>query len=146
MFRVVGVVLIAHRPFAAFDKPGHWVVVGIFLGGDFGAEVDSVFGLDNFAYLLSAAVDLGLVFRVLRGDLERIEEEPGALGVDAIVGDGVGDFAERALDGAAVLKQGNLDGLPMVDVTFGVGAGAGVEVAEPLVLEGRGPGIWCLRP
>ncbi len=111
MFGVIGVVLISHRPFGTLDQPCHWVVVDILFGGDFGAEIDSVVRFGDLAYLETAADDLGLVFRVLRGDLERIEQEPGALGVDAIVGDGAGDFAERALDGAAVLKQGNLDGL-----------------------------------
>jgi hypothetical protein len=37
---------------------------------------------------------------------------------------GAGDLGEGVLDGAAVLEQGDFDRLEVVDVTFGVGAGA----------------------
>jgi hypothetical protein len=42
------------------------------------------------------------------------------------------------LDGAAVLEQGDFNRLVVVDMTPGVGARTGVEVAELLALKGRG--------
>ena len=44
------------------------------------------------------------------GDLEAVEQEAGTFGVDFIVGDAAQDFADRGLDGGAVLGVGQVEG------------------------------------
>jgi hypothetical protein len=45
------------------------------------------------------AFGLGNARQVEAGDLEAVEKEPGALGVDFVTGDASEDFADGALDG-----------------------------------------------
>jgi hypothetical protein len=53
----------------------------------------------------------GLLFgQVEAGDLETVEEEAGAAGVDVVGGDALEDFADRGLDGGAVFGQGQVEG------------------------------------
>ena len=47
--------------------------------------------------------------QVEAGDLEAVEEEAGALGVDLVAGDAEQDLADGALDGGAVLGQGDVE-------------------------------------
>src|SRR5258705_161888 len=44
------------------------------------------------------------------GDLEAVEEEAGAAGVDFVGGDALQDFADGGLDGGAVFRQGQVEG------------------------------------
>jgi hypothetical protein len=53
----------------------------------------------------------GLRFgKVEAGDLQAIEEEAGAAGVDVVGGDAAEDFADRGLDGGSVFRQGQVEG------------------------------------
>ena len=85
------------------------------------------------------------------GDLEAVEEEAGALGVDLVGGEGAEDFGEDDLDGAAVFEQGQGDGRGLRrggggSVGYGFGgrdarisaAGLKVEVAEAVSADGDG--------
>ena len=48
----------------------------------------------------------GVALEVAAGDLEAVEEEAGAFGVDIVAGDALQDFADGVLNGAAVLGCG----------------------------------------
>ncbi|HWW98838.1 MAG TPA: hypothetical protein VNY74_14130 [Edaphobacter sp.] len=53
----------------------------------------------------------GLGFgEVEAGDLEAVEEEAGAAGVDVVGGDALQDLADGGLDGGAVFGQGQVEG------------------------------------
>ena len=97
-----------HELGGAFGLVGVFGFVEFGLGGE-GAEggvvVDLVDGL--------AGLGLGLVFgQVEAGDLETVEQEAGAAGVDFVEGDALQDFADGVLDGGAVFGVGEGEGLP----------------------------------
>jgi hypothetical protein len=76
------------------------------------------------------------------GDLEAVEEQAGAAGVEVVGRDAREDFAEGELDGGAVFEGGDVeDGAAAErEVVVGAGseaAGAVVEVAELLAAQGR---------
>ena len=65
------------------------------------------------------------------GDLEAVEEEPGAAGLDVAGGDAEEDLADGCLDGAAVLGEGQGEGAGAGEPGAGRGfAGGVVVVAE----------------
>ena len=72
------------------------------------------------------------------GDLESVEEESGAFGVDFVAGDAAEDFADGDLDGAAIFRdfevEFGLSGSPGSQVLYG-SAGGVVVVAEFFLLE-----------
>ncbi|HEX3374120.1 MAG TPA: hypothetical protein VHS13_07925 [Edaphobacter sp.] len=80
---------------------------------------------------------MGLGFgEVEAGDLEAVEEESGAAGVDVVGGDALEDLADRALDGGAVFGQGEFEGRATGSAGVGCGfAGGVVVVAEVLAAE-----------
>ena len=72
-----------------------------------------------------------------RGDLEAVEEEAGAFGVEAATGNALQDESDAGLDGGTVFGQGQLEGGEDVAVSgrrFWA-AGGVVVVAEVLVAE-----------
>ena len=70
------------------------------------------------------------------GDLEAVEEESGAAGVDLVGGDALENFTEGLLDGGAVFGDGELEFEGCEWAVFGRGfAGGVVVVAEVLVAE-----------
>ena len=74
------------------------------------------------------------------GDLEAVEEEPGAAGIDLVGGDAAEDFADGGLDGGAVLGERQVEGGLTGAALFGIGDGCSggvVVVAEVLMAEGR---------
>jgi hypothetical protein len=75
------------------------------------------------------------------GDLESVEEEAGAAGVDVAGGEALEDEADGELDGGAVLGDGEVEGGEAGFACLWVGGGAAggvVVVAEVLVAEGGG--------
>ena len=94
---------------------------------------------DDGAFLFAAGL-CGLMGREVEGgDLEAVEEEAGAAGVDGVGGDAAEDLADGELDGAAVFGQGEVEG----GLAGATGARAGdrlaggvVEVAELFSAEG----------
>jgi hypothetical protein len=74
----------------------------VFLGG----EGDAFLGVADGADAVGTDVD---VFGVSRGDLESVEEEAGAFGVELMGGEGLEDFDERELDGGAVFDRRELE-------------------------------------
>ncbi len=75
------------------------------------------------------------------GDLEGVEEESGAAGVELVGGDALEEEAEGGLDGGAVLGQGEVEGGVGVGWLGGAGgwaSGLVVVEAEGLVAEGSG--------
>jgi hypothetical protein len=90
-----------------------------------GVEGNVVDGVDDFSF----AIRLG---EVHGGDLETVEEQAGAAGVDFVGGDALEDFSEGVLDGGTVLGRGECEGAAGSS-GFGVGdglAGGVVVVAE----------------
>jgi hypothetical protein len=83
----------------------------------------------------------GLVFgEVHGGDLETVEEEAGAAGVECVGGDALEDFADGVLDGGAVFGDGEGEG-PAAAAGFEVDDGLAVGVvvvAEGLEAEAGG--------
>ena len=53
-----------------------------------------------------------------RGDLERIEEQSGALGIDAIGGERVGDIDEGELNGDGILEGGQVESCTFRSIRF----------------------------
>jgi hypothetical protein len=76
------------------------------------------------------------------GDLEAVEEEAGALGVDLVGGDAAEDFADGALDGGAVLGVGQVEGGAAATALAWVGdrAAGGVVVVTELFVAEAGAG------
>jgi hypothetical protein len=75
--------------------------------------------------------------QIERGDLEGVEEEPGAFGVEAAAGDALGDEGDGGLDGGTVFELGKLEvgvGVGERVARFG-GAGGVVVVAEVLMTQ-----------
>ena len=81
----------------------------------------------------------GLLFgQVEGGDLEAVEEQAGAAGVEVVGGDALEDLADGGLDGGAVLGEGQVEGGAAGAAGARVGGGAAggvVVVAEVLVAE-----------
>ena len=81
------------------------------------------------------------------GDLEAVEEEAGAAGVDVVGGDAAEDLADGGLDGGAVFGVGEVEGGAAAAALVGAGNGAAggvVVVAELLVAEaGAGAAVAC---
>jgi len=48
--------------------------------------------------------------QVKAGDLQAVEEQAGAAGVDVVGGDALEDFADGVLDGGAVFGVGDVEG------------------------------------
>ncbi len=70
-------------------------------GAEFGVVDDFLDrGQDDVVFVLVGA----LFGEVEGGDLEGVEEESGAAGIEIVGGDALHDFAEGGLDGGAVLK------------------------------------------
>jgi len=74
-------------------------------------------------------------FDMLRGDLQAVEEDAGAFGIDATVEKGVVDFRDGEQDGGGALGRRKRQGAEPVVATEGVHLG--VKVAEVLFPEGR---------
>ncbi len=82
----------------------------------------------------------GLVVEVGGGDLECVEEEAGAAGVDVVVSDAGDELAEGVLDGSAAGGFGELEGVAARLAELRVGdwfAGGVVVVAEALATHRR---------
>ena len=112
------------------------------LGGRGDGAVDGVEG-DLFD-LLRGVVEVGVLAcgwgfgEVGAGDLEAVEEESGAAGVDVVGGDAAEDLADGGLDGGAVFGMGEVEGGASAAALAWIGdraAGGVVEVAELLVAE-----------
>jgi hypothetical protein len=72
------------------------------------------------------------------GDLEAVEEEAGAAGVDVVGGDAAEDLADGGLDGGAVFREGQVEGGAAAATLARVGdrlAGVAVVVAELFLAE-----------
>jgi len=75
----------------------------------------------------------------LRGDLEAVEQESGAAGIDAASGEGVEHLRDSGLDGALVFKHGKVErGISGSALGRGSPAELDVVVAEGCVVKGRG--------
>ncbi|HWY03355.1 MAG TPA: hypothetical protein VNX60_06785 [Candidatus Acidoferrum sp.] len=125
--------------FEFFDEDGGEAFAlcwsGDFCGGCEGAE----FGVGgDFFDRGGIAGGFGLAGDVEAGDLESVEEQSGALGVDFVAGDATEDFADGGLDGAAVFGDGDVEFGLLGAAASGVSGGAAggvVVVAELLLLE-----------
>ena len=97
--------------------------------------------LDGFFGGCGFAVDGGQVYR---RDLEAVEEEAGAAGVELVGGDALQDAGDGELDGGSVFDEVEVEGFAAAEGGFvGAGvldgdAGGVVEVAELLVAEAGG--------
>jgi hypothetical protein len=72
------------------------------------------------------------------GDLEAVEEEAGAAGVDFVGGDALQDFSDGGLDGGTVFGERQIEGGAAASALFWVGdraAGGVVVVAELFVAQ-----------
>ncbi len=101
-------------------------------GAEFGVEDDFFdgFGVD--------AVGAGFFFgQVEAGDLEAVEEQAGAAGVEVVGGDALEDEADGGLDGGAVFGEGELEGVGLGEDVLAA-AGGVVVVAEVFVAEADG--------
>ena len=81
----------------------------------------------------------GLAGEVEAGDLEAVEEEAGAFGVDGVLGEALEDLADGDLDGGAVFGVREGEGGLAAAAGAGVGggrAGGVVVVAEFFAAEG----------
>ncbi len=112
-----------------FEQPGAFFG-GLELGdGGYGAVS---FVLGDFFYGQGFGDGFG---EVDAGDLEAVEEEAGAFGVDVVGGEAAEDFADGELDGGAVfgLGEGEAGAATAAGVEIGSGdgfAGAVMVVAE----------------
>ena len=112
---------------------------GDFGAGCYGAECGIVSELVDEVAGVGFGFAGGAAGQVVAGDLEAVEEQAGAAGVDGFVGDAVEDFADRELDGGAVFGQGEVEfGANFAADAGGGDAGGLVEVAEILLAEGGG--------
>jgi hypothetical protein len=110
-------------------------------GGDFRAwGEDAVGGVDGdlfdgsrFVGGFGGGLDL---WQVEAGDLEAVEEESGAAGVDVVGGDALEDLADGGLDGGAVFGQGQVEGGATTAALGGVcdGLAGGVVVVTKFFL------------
>jgi hypothetical protein len=107
------------RALAVLDELLHEGLVGLVVGdelgdGGEGAEVGiegEVFDGDGLVVGLfgGPGFEGGLFGEVGGGDLEGVEDEAGAAGIDGVGGDAGDDVVERDLDGGAVLDEGDGD-------------------------------------
>lgn len=145
VFALAKLVLLAgeHLPFAVDVFPE--LVAGF--EGFGGRSEEAVVGvlLDDFEGLLREGLGVrwedGVRRQVGAGDLEAVEEEPGAAGVEVVGGDALENEADGELDGGTVLGDGEVEGGEAGFAGGGVGygvAGGVVVVAEVLVAEGGG--------
>jgi len=74
----------------------------------YGGERAVDFVFDHIFYRFSEL--RGWFGEVGGGDLEAVEEQAGALGVDVVGGDAAQDFADGELDGGAVFGLGHVEG------------------------------------
>ncbi|HWW96059.1 MAG TPA: hypothetical protein VNY74_00095 [Edaphobacter sp.] len=96
--------------------------------------------LDDFDGLgFGVAVGRGFG-EVEAGDLEAVEEEAGAAGVDVVGGDAAENFADGLLDGGTVFRQGKVEGGAAAATLLRVGDGfsGGVVVVAELFLAQAG--------
>ena len=87
---------------------------------------------DDFGLGVGVAVGRGFG-EVETGDLEAVEEESGAAGVDVVGGDAAENFANRVLDGGAVFGERKVEGGAAASALLRVGdgfSGGVVVVAE----------------
>ncbi len=90
--------------------------------GLFGGD-EAVVGVGFYLFDGVGGVGLGLAWgEVHGGDLEAVEEEAGAAGVELVGGEAEEDFADGGLDGGAVFRAGEGEG-----GAAGLAGGAGVE-------------------
>ena len=112
---------------------------GIFVFGGWGVGAEFGVGDDFFDRFGVAGGGFG-AGEVGAGDLESVEEEAGASGVDLVAGDAAEDFTDGGLDGDAVFGEGDVeffgDGVALAEISNGA-AGGVVVVAEFFVAEGR---------
>ena len=95
------------------------------MGDDFGDEVFWLLGFGGGGGLLAGEVEAG--------DLEAVEEESGAAGIEVVGGDAAEDFADGGLDGGTVFGEGKVEGGLAGAAGFETGDGAAggvVVVAE----------------
>ena len=92
--------------------------------------------------------DLVTAGRVLRGDLEAVEEQAGAFGIELAGGDGVDDQGERDLNRTAIFKRQEGDWFDLPRRIFEGGAGTGglgVDGYESVRSSGLRPGLEAIR-
>jgi len=95
---------------------------------------DLLYGL-GFGGWFCAGLDFG---QVEAGDLEAVEQEAGAAGVDVVCGYALQDLADGGLDGGAVFGQRQVEGGAAAAALFGVRdwlSGGVVVVAELFLTE-----------
>ena len=84
---------------------------GVFVVFGWGCEEAEV-GVDGDLFDLGRLGLFGVVAgQVGAGDLEGVEEEAGAAGVEGVGGDGLQDLADGLLDGGAVFGHGEVEGV-----------------------------------
>jgi hypothetical protein len=83
----------------------------------------------------------GVALEVAAGDLESVEEEAGAFGVDVVAGDALQDFTDGVLDGAAVLGCGEMEA--GLTATTRMRVGDGVAGGVMVVAELLGAEAWA---
>ena len=125
--------------FEFFDEDGG-EAFALCWSGDFGGGCESAeFGVGgDFFDGRGVAGGFGGSRDVEAGDLESVEEESGAFGVDFVAGDAAEDFADGGLDGAAVFGDGDVEFSLFGAAGTGVSGGAAggvVVVAELLPFE-----------
>jgi hypothetical protein len=76
-----------------------------------GIEGDLVDHLRNVFVVLAVGLGVGACGggQVATGDLEAIEKEAGAFGVDLVAGDALEDLTDGELDGGAVVREGDVE-------------------------------------
>jgi hypothetical protein len=97
----------------AHDAAGAFGLGELCCGGQealFGVGGDLFDGLWGF-FVSCVVCGFGVAWEVGAGDLEAVEEETGALGVDLVVGDAEEDLADGELDGGAVFGHGEVEGV-----------------------------------
>ncbi len=108
--------------------------------GDLFDGVGFSWGWGWFGGGVAARVWLGLWFfgKGGVGDLEAVEEQAGAFGVDVVVGDALEDFADGVQDGGAVFEEREVEGGAAAATLLWLGyrfSGGVVVVAELFVAE-----------
>jgi len=126
----VGAVVIGRDEFGDGCERAEGFVEGDFFDGFGGDGVGMIGG------------DLLIFLQVRRGDLEAVEEQGGAAGVDLVAGDAEQDLADGELDGGTVFRQGQGEGGAAAAALERVGDRRAVGVVE--VAKGaRGGGSGC---
>jgi hypothetical protein len=75
---------------------------------------------DRFGFGLVVGGGFG---EIEAGDLETVEEEAGAAGIDVVGGDAAENFADGLLDGRAVFGEGEVEGGAAALALLGIGDG-----------------------